>query len=134
MIKFWSHWPTARGDSINCNIYFCRNRARIYQKANAGWWGSEISCSLRCQPVSFSPRAVLTVFNGSILRTSSDLKTSSVNTVYKGDDSLRHLGPLLWQIVPEYLKNAKSLEAFEIGIKCPCRSCKEYIPGVGYIT
>ena len=76
-------------------------------------------------------------YNGPKLRTNSDLKNPSVNTVYKGDDSLRHLGPLIWQIVPEYLKNAKFLEAFKIGIQswipnqCPCRLCKEYIPSVG---
>ena len=79
-------------------------------------------------------------YNGPILRTNLDLEIPPVNTVYKGDDSLRHLGPLIWQIVPENLRNLNSLQSFKEGIKnwipykCPCRLCKEYIPGLGYLT
>ena len=79
-------------------------------------------------------------YNGPILRTNLDLEIPPVNTVYKGDDSLRHLGPLIWQIVPENLRNLNSLQSFKEGIKnwipykCPCRLCKEYIPGLGYLS
>ena len=79
-------------------------------------------------------------YSGLKLRSNLDLETPSVNTVYKGDDSLRHLGPLIWKIVPENLKRFTTIEAFKTGIKnwkpykCPCRLCKEYIPVVGYIN
>ena len=67
-----------------------------------------------------------------------ELEVPRVNTVYKGDDSsLRHLGPLVWQIVPTHLKTSFSLKEFKEGIKnwipqqCPCRLCKEFVPGLG---
>ena len=78
-------------------------------------------------------------YNGPILRNQIELEVPPVNTVYKGDDSLRHLGPLIWQIVPTNLKESSSLNAFKEGIKkwipkqCPCRLCKEFVPGLGYL-
>ena len=74
------------------------------------------------------------------LRVQRDFKTPKVNTVYKGDDSLRHLGPLVWNIVPKELKLSKSLKHFKSELKkwkpkgCLCRLCKPYIQGVGYVT
>ena len=68
-----------------------------------------------------------------------ELEVPHVNTVYKGDDSLHHLGPLIWQIVPTHLKKSFSLKEFKEGIKnwiprqCPCRLCKEFVPGLGYL-
>ena len=79
-------------------------------------------------------------YHGPILRKTIELEVPSVNTVYKGDDSLRHLGPLIWQIVPAHLKASFSLTEFKEGIKnwvpreCPCRLCKEFVPGLGYLT
>ena len=77
--------------------------------------------------------------NGPVIRSQVDFAVPRVKTVYKGDDSLRHLGPLIWQIVPDYLKQSGSLKQFKKDIKkwtpvhCPCRLCKEYIQGLGYI-
>ena len=79
-------------------------------------------------------------YNGPKLRTNVELKIPFVRTVYKGEDSLRNLGPKIWQIVPENLKELHSLEAFKTCIKswvphdCPCRLCKEFVPGLGYLT
>ena len=72
------------------------------------------------------------------LRKAADFVVPRVNTVHKGDDSLRHLGPLIWEIVPEALK-ALSIKKFKEEVKkwkpakCPCRLCKPYIQGVGYL-
>ena len=77
---------------------------------------------------------------GPELRTQADFSIPLVKTVYKGDDWLRHLGPLIWKIVPQELKEAHTLEIFKCGIKkwipknCPCRLCKEYIQGLGYLN
>ena len=72
------------------------------------------------------------------LRKTADFVVPRVNTVHKGDDSLRHLGPLIWEIVPEALK-VLSINKFKEEVKkwkpakCPCRLCKPYIQGVGYL-
>ena len=54
-------------------------------------------------------------------------------------ESLSHLGPNIWSLLHDDLKNIKSLNAFKINIRqwrpanCPCKLCKVYLPGVGYI-
>ena len=74
------------------------------------------------------------------LRNESEFKVPKVNTVYRGDDSLRHLGPLIWDIVPQEIKLSNSLFQFKRRIKkwtpddCPCRLCRIYVQGVGYIS
>ena len=79
-------------------------------------------------------------YNGPILRSQTDFEIPQVNSVHKGDDSLRYFGPLMWNIIPKKFKNEPSLKAFKEQIKkwrpnnCPCRLCKEYIQGVGYVN
>ena len=59
-----------------------------------------------------------------------------VNT---GLETLGHLGPKIWKLVPNDTKDATSLPMFKNKIKkhkflkCPCRLCKMYISNVGYI-
>ena len=44
------------------------------------------------------------------------------------------------EFVPENMKNIKSLDIFKQEIKkltfdkCPCKTCKEYVQGIGYIN
>ena len=66
--------------------------------------------------------------------------TRNVHTVKYGTESLAHLGPKVWAIIPSELKNdTNSLNEFKNKIKkwkpdkCPCNLCKVYIAGVGYI-
>ena len=63
----------------------------------------------------------------------------NVNSVYKGDQSIRSFGPIVWNVMlPDRLKTCESLSEFKSNIKswvpenCPCRLCKTYIPGLGY--
>ena len=63
----------------------------------------------------------------------------NVNSVYKGDQSLRSFGPIVWNdMLPSRLKTCQSLSEFKTNIKswvpdnCPCKLCKTYIPGLGY--
>ena len=63
----------------------------------------------------------------------------NVDSVYKGEQSLRCFGPIVWNnMLPNGLKNCKSLHEFKNLIKlwipenCPCKLCKTYIPGLGY--
>ena len=73
------------------------------------------------------------------LRNASDFQIPFVQTVYHGTESISYLGPKIWDIVPAEMKNAISLNSFKAQIKkwlpfnCPCRLCKPYINGVGFL-
>ena len=64
--------------------------------------------------------------------------TRNTKTVYQGTETLAYLGPKIWSLVPADWKNF-SLSKFSMRIRtwrtneCPCRICKLYIPGVGFI-
>ena len=61
------------------------------------------------------------------------------NTVSNGLETLRHLGPEIWAMLPKEIQNAPSLTIFKTKIKtwvphnCPCRLCKLYVPQLGYL-
>ena len=63
-------------------------------------------------------------------------KTKTVNN---GLETLRSLGPKLWDRIPEDMKQVETVSSFKIEIKkwtpvnCPCRLCRNYIPNLGYI-
>ena len=73
------------------------------------------------------------------LRNPSDFITPQVNSVYYGIESISYLGPKIWDIIPEEFKKKESLNSFKEAIKtwkpndCPCRLCKIYLEGVGFI-
>ncbi len=74
-------------------------------------------------------------------RTGDLFSRPKVNSVYKGDNSLRIYGPIVWNdMLPESHKVCSSLNEFKNSIKfwvpknCPCRLCKTYVPGVGFVT
>ena len=66
-------------------------------------------------------------------------KSHNVRTVAYGTETLSYLGPKIWSIVPETLKKISSLTEFKDKIKCwkpdkcPCRICKIFVAGVGFI-
>ena len=70
----------------------------------------------------------------------NDFILPRVNTVHYGHDSLRYFGAKLWGILPENIKDSQNLVDFKHKIKswmptcCPCRLCKDYISGVGYVN
>ena len=57
-----------------------------------------------------------------------------------GLDTLRHLGPKVYDIVPNDFRNSPSIEIFKSKIKTwiptkwPCGLCREYIANVGFIN
>ena len=63
----------------------------------------------------------------------------SVNSVHNGTETVRYLGPKIWELVPSHIKEIDSLMRFKKEIKnwkpenCPCRLCKNYIPGIGFM-
>ena len=65
--------------------------------------------------------------------------TSNVRTVTYGTNTISHIGPKIWLILPDDIKGAISLQIFKKKIRqwkplgCPCRLCKIYIGRVGFI-
>ena len=64
-----------------------------------------------------------------------------VNTVFMGEGSVRHFGPIVWdEMLPQELKSIDTLEKFKTEVKkwipnnCNCRLCKEYVAGVGFVN
>ena len=57
----------------------------------------------------------------------------------KTTESVGYLGPKIWNILPETLQNATSLQEFKQNVKtwapdnCPCRLCRTYIPNLGFL-
>ena len=71
------------------------------------------------------------------LRNRNDFVIPRVHTVYHGTESIIYLGPKIWDIFPEEIKQKnfflKNLLKWK-PIKCPCRLCKVYLDGVGFIN
>ena len=53
---------------------------------------------------------------------------------------LKAYAPCIWEIVPDDLKHIEKLDKFKREIKkwqpveCPCRLCKHYESGVGFVN
>ena len=73
------------------------------------------------------------------LRKNSQFTIPPIRTMYHGSESISFLGPKIWNILPDRLKNVNSIEAFKMKIKkwkpenCPCRLCKVYVQNVGFV-
>ena len=73
------------------------------------------------------------------LRNNRCWKTSNVRTVAYGTETLLFRGEKTWNLIPEYIKNASTLNEFKKKIKqwepagCTCRLCKVYIVNLGFI-
>ena len=73
------------------------------------------------------------------LRTNSSFAVRPVHSVYRGTESLSFLGPKIWELVPEDVKQSESLEIFKKKIKqwalsrCPCRLCRIYLQNIGFV-
>ena len=78
-------------------------------------------------------------YNGPALRTISDFVTPKINTVHYGEDTLAFFGSKIWNLIPSDIKYVDDLNVFKSLIrkwapeKCPCRLCKQFVHGVGYI-
>ena len=89
-----------------------------------------------------SPQIINNVFElNSVLdmRRQDLFRPRNVHSVRHGTDSLTYLGPKIWDIVPQVIKNRKLLSVFKTKIKqwvpinCPCTLCRPYSQYVGYI-
>ena len=77
------------------------------------------------------------------LRNVSDFERPIVNTVWwgggGGEEIVRNIGPQIWELTPSDIKTSPSLASFKLKLKswkpenCPCRVCKTFVPGVGFL-
>ena len=71
-------------------------------------------------------------------RNPSQFIRDRANTTNNGIESIRILGPKIWDLVPDEIKQAGNLNSFKDKIRkwkienFPCRFCKVFIRGVGY--
>ena len=78
-------------------------------------------------------------YNGPDIRSQKEFELPKINTVNNGQETLRFMGPKIWDIIPNSIKKASSLSIFKNKIKnwvpedCPCGLCKDYVQGVGYV-
>ena len=74
------------------------------------------------------------------LRQISCFHVPSVNTVFSGTESIRFLDPKIWELILNDIKCLENLMGFKTTIKkwkptsCPCRVCKTYLHGVGFLS
>ena len=72
------------------------------------------------------------------LRNNREYVQPQVKTVHYGQNSIRYLGPLIWNNVPSHIKESSSLADFKRKLKewklnaCPCRLCKDYVQNLGF--
>ena len=73
------------------------------------------------------------------LRNNDSLKGRKVNSAWHGTESVSYLGPNIWDLVHNEIKESESLNAFKLEFKKwvlegrPCRICKKYLGQVGFI-
>ena len=73
------------------------------------------------------------------LRNQRDFVIPTVKSVNYVLESIKFLGPKIWESLPNNLKNKESIESFKMAIKgwkpesCPCRLCKTYLQNIGYL-
>ena len=75
------------------------------------------------------------------LKSKATFQRPNINTVYKGEYSLRWFDPMVWDsMIPEKTKSLSNFEEFKKAINawvpnnCPCRLCKHYVPNLGFVT
>ena len=73
------------------------------------------------------------------LRNQADFVVPHVKSVNFGFESIRYIGPKIWESLPQDLKNKETLDSFKTAIKkwkpdsCPYRLCKTYLQNMGYL-
>ena len=62
-----------------------------------------------------------------------------VRTEHRGIETLRYRGPFTWNLLPEEIKSAETLEKFQSKISvwkpegCTCKRCNPYYKNLGYL-
>ena len=73
------------------------------------------------------------------LRNNNCLERLIIKSCKYGSETVSNLGAKLWDILPETIKKAETLQDFKKKTKswtplnCPCKLCKTYIASVDYV-
>ena len=73
------------------------------------------------------------------IRNARSLASDAPHTTNYGINSVSHLAPNIWNLIPKDIKNSCNIATFKRQIKgwvpnpCPCNLCREYIHNIGYI-
>ena len=73
------------------------------------------------------------------LRNDNTWASSNIRTVYNGTETISFRGPKTWQLLPDNIKESKSLYDFKKNVKkwkpegCTCRLCKILISDLGFL-
>ena len=73
------------------------------------------------------------------LRNDREWEVPKVRTVNNGIETIRYRGPKTWDLLPNVIKESKSLAEFQRKIRkwkpqgCTCRLCKVYIFNLGFL-
>ena len=73
------------------------------------------------------------------LRSDCTWASSNIRTVYNGTETISFRGPKTWNLLPDNIKESKSLREFKTKVKkwkpegCTCRLCKIFIPSLGFL-
>ena len=59
----------------------------------------------------------LSSYEGPTLRNKKEFINPSISTVHFGENSLKYLGPKIWNLIPEEIKYVDTLEQFKIQIR-----------------
>ena len=73
------------------------------------------------------------------IRSKYELAIPLVNTVLKGKNSIRYLGPIIWNSIPLNIRCVDSINIFKSKIRqwkpesCKCRLCLNYVSETGFV-
>ena len=71
---------------------------------------------------------------GQNLRSKSNFVVPGMRTVHNGQNSIQIYGPLIWNAIPDCIKDSETLDIFKNKIQkwkpinCPCRLSKKHMP------
>ena len=74
------------------------------------------------------------------LRSKLELTVPSINTVFKGQNSINYFGSIIWNSIPVELRKINPFQIFKSEMKpwrptnCHCRLCKKYIENLGFMN
>ena len=91
---------------------------------------------------NLAPKPVIEIFspiNLENLRNNKKWEIPRAKTVNNGLETIRYRGPKTWDLVPQQIRNSKSLNEFRSKIKnwrprgCVCRLCKVFVKNLGFL-
>ena len=74
------------------------------------------------------------------LRNKDQWEIENFRTMKYGRETIRNLGPKMWSLVPNHIKEATSLQQFKKKIRlwkpndCACRLCKSFVDQLGFLN